>query len=77
MARVILYKLGRNEVANEQLDRALEIEPDNVYILNSKGDVLTSLEEHDEAIEYYDRVLQIDPDNAEALNGKRLAQEQE
>jgi tetratricopeptide (TPR) repeat protein len=54
-------------------DKALEIDPINVYALNNKGVALGSLDRSDEAIPWFDKALEIDPIYVDALNNKGVA----
>jgi tetratricopeptide (TPR) repeat protein len=53
----------------------LEIEPNNKYVLDSKGYTLINLDKYEEAIEYFNKALSIDPEYVDALNHKKIAEE--
>ena len=53
-------------------DKALKIDPNNVFALYSKGVALKNLGKIEEAIEGFDKILKIDPNNVEALVIKGL-----
>jgi len=65
---VALGGIGNPLDAIYYFDKALEIEPENVGILNNKGSSLFLLEEHASALLVFDKVLEIDL-------GNRLANE--
>jgi len=53
-------------------DRALEIDPYDVYIWTSRGNALSSAGRNAEAIQSYDRALEIDPSYVFAQIGKSV-----
>jgi tetratricopeptide (TPR) repeat protein len=61
---------GRPEEALQSYEKALEINPDFLTVLNNRGAVLHRLGRHAEAMQSYDRVLAIDPDYADAHNNR-------
>ena len=63
---------GRVKQANEILDRALELSPDDVYALHNKGVVLCAEEKYDEALFYFEKVLEKDPNDTDALTNRGL-----
>ena len=65
-------KDGDQEEAMIQLDKALEIEPDNAELLYDKAISLQMLLRFDDAIEYYNKSLGIDSGNFGALVNKGL-----
>jgi tetratricopeptide (TPR) repeat protein len=67
------YNLGNYQEAITYYDKALAIDPNNVYALNAKGVALGNLNKSQEAITYYDKALAIDPNNVYALNAKGVA----
>jgi Flp pilus assembly protein TadD len=67
---VALLHLGKNEDAIAHFDKALQIEPNLVDSLSSKGTALDSMGRHNEAIGFYNKALQIQPNDPVALNGK-------
>ena len=71
------FKNGKIEQAIKHLDRALEIDPDDLTGLRNKGIVLVNLNKYEEAIKVIDRVLEIDPNDSEILLFKAIALESE
>ena len=69
----IYEKLAKHEEAIGSYDKAIEIDPDNVYAWNNKGTALGELGRHDEALKCFDKILEIDPENAHAWNNKGVA----
>jgi tetratricopeptide (TPR) repeat protein len=51
----------------------LNINPNNIYALNGKGNALYGLGKYQDAITYYDRALAIDPNFVTASSNKQLA----
>jgi len=65
----LIYMMSDNfEEAISYFDNVLEVDPDHVGALNSKGSALDKLRKYEESILYFDRVLEIDPNNEFALN---------
>ena len=56
-----LSNLGKYEEAIKSYDKVLEIDPDSLYVCNSKGSALNYLGKYEEAVKSYDRALEIDP----------------
>ena len=69
------FKNGKIEQTIKDLDRALEIDPDDLIGLRNKGIVLVNLNKYEEAIKVIDRVLEIDPNDSEILLFKAIALE--
>lgn len=67
-----LQKNGDQEEAITQLDKALEIEPDNPELLYDKAISLQMLLRFDDAIEYYNKSMMTDKDNFGAFINKGL-----
>jgi tetratricopeptide (TPR) repeat protein len=67
---VSLIHLGNYSGAMKYIDKALQIDPNFIYALNTKGLVLYNLGRYGEAISYYDKALAIDPNLVEALKNK-------
>ena len=65
-----LYNQERYQEAIEWYDKALAINPNDVYALYSKGGALHGLGRYQEAIEWYDKALAINPSYEDALGGK-------
>ena len=66
----ILSGLGRHMDAIECCDRAIKIDPSNVYAWNNKGIALRSLGLYEEAIDCFDNAITIDPSFSYAINNK-------
>ena len=66
----LLNNLGNYTGAIEFYDKALAIQPNDTYTLNSKGAALSNLGNHTGAIEFYNKTLTIDPKNTFALTNK-------
>jgi len=67
----IMAQMGDEEEALEHLSKFAEINPNYaVDMLQSKAQLLSSLERYPEALEYYDKVVAYRPDNEGAYLGK-------
>lgn len=55
------------------LDKILEIEPNNINALNNKGGILINLGNYSEAVQYFDTVLELNENNTKSLNNKGIA----
>ena len=67
----IMAQMGDEEEALEHLSKFAEINPNYaVDMLQSKAQLLSSLERYPEALEYYDKVVAYRPDNERAYLGK-------
>lgn len=71
-----LSKLGRSYLRKHQYSEAeaafreaLEIDPQNAYILVGLGDTTREMKKYEESIAYYERVLEFDSINVFALRG--------
>lgn len=73
---VCIFQLGRKKEALEQLDAAVELEPDNPYRYASRAWIRAALKDVDGAIADYRKALEIDPDDAITLNNLGLLEEQ-
>ncbi|MCX6819566.1 MAG: tetratricopeptide repeat protein [Candidatus Aenigmarchaeota archaeon] len=51
-------------------DKALEILPDDPYLLNDKGIALKNLEHYQEAMQCYERAMKLKPDFYQAMTNK-------
>jgi tetratricopeptide (TPR) repeat protein len=60
------YYENEYEHAIDYYEKALQIDPDNAYVLFSKGEALGKLGKYEEAIKYYDKALEINPKNGDA-----------
>lgn len=58
------------EVALEQINEVLRIEPDHIKALILKGDILFCVDKDNEALEYFDRAINANPNSAEAYGSK-------
>lgn len=65
-------KQGRHKEALLSYNKALDIEPQNVYILKNKGNLLYKNGKYDEAIECFDKALEINPSYKPPWNMKGL-----
>lgn len=68
-------KLSRYQEALECYDRALRIDSNFKYVVDSKGYTLFNLGHYEEAIEYFNKALSIDPKYVDALEHKKIAEE--
>lgn len=67
------WMLCENEKFEESLfyfNKALELDPNNFYILHSKGYALENLGKYQEALKYYDKVLNVNPGDENGLKGR-------
>ena len=64
---VASYDRGAYEIAIQEYEKALELEPENVDILVNLGAVCLQKRRVDKAIDYFSRALTIDPNNSMAL----------
>src|SRR5215212_9658536 len=64
----VYYGRGDYKKADIFFERVLEIEPNNIDALNSKGTSLYSLADYDKARNCFEKVLKMDPKNIVALN---------
>ena len=71
-----LSKQGKYQEAIDIYDKALAIEPDELFTLTSKCKALNNLSKYQEAIDWCDKALVIKPDNARALELRDTALEQ-
>ena len=68
-------KLKKYQQSLENFQKALEIDPENVYAWNGLGYVYHDLRRYDEAITAYRQALQLDPQYASPWNGLGLVYE--
>ncbi len=66
-------RAGRDEAAIADLDRALEIEPNNTFALMKRGSTFLEQGKFSRAVQDYRRALEIDPTMIEAYYGRALA----
>lgn len=69
----ILFDTGKYDKSVLCYNAALKIDPNDVYLLNKKGDNLSRLDRFDESIECYDKALEIEGDNEYIWNNKAIA----
>ena len=69
------FKNGKIEQSIKDLDRALEIDPDDLIGLRNKGIVLVNLNKYEEAIKVIDELLENNPNDSRLLSRKGLALE--
>ncbi len=68
-----LARLGRDDEALAQLDRAVRVEPWNCFVHTARGEVLFRGGRIHESLDAFDRALEIDPECSEALMGWEMA----
>ena len=68
-AREVYGVFGKADRALKTVDRALEMEPNNVEALNLKAAILYELDHDEEAREYHQQALASEPNSVEALHG--------
>jgi tetratricopeptide (TPR) repeat protein len=64
---IMLQAQGRTAEAIEEIQVALEIQPDDVVTLLSLARAYESIGEHNQAVEIYKRVIYLDTNNSEAI----------
>ena len=66
ITNLINVYIGRNDLnsASVFLDKAIESDPSNVALINTKGLLLEQQEKVDEALKYYEKALELDPTSA-------------
>ncbi len=67
-ARVLLAK-GEPAKAVAELDRAVELSPEDASLFALRGDATREVDSRDEAKASYEKALQLDPEQARALSG--------
>jgi tetratricopeptide (TPR) repeat protein len=67
--------MGKHKEALQYLDKALELDPNNVFAISNKGFALHNMGKHKEALQYLDKALELDPNNDVILRNKKLVQE--
>ena len=68
-----LFDTGKYDKSVLCYNAALKIDPNDVYLLNKKGDNLSRLDRFDESIECYNKALEIEGDNEYIWNNKAIA----
>jgi len=63
------FDLGMFDDAIDEFNKALEIEPDNIELLNKLGWAYFMLDDMSKAEEYFNKVLNLDNNNILAING--------
>ncbi|MDR3223923.1 MAG: tetratricopeptide repeat protein [Methanobrevibacter sp.] len=69
----ILFDSGKYDKSELCYSAALEFDPNDIYLLNKKGDNLSRIGRFQEAIECYDRALTIEKNNEHIWNNKAIA----
>lgn len=57
----------------QDIDKAIELDPENTAFLDAKGSLLRGMGKDEEAIEAYDKIIELDPQNAAAWEDKGYA----
>ncbi|MDY7093143.1 MAG: tetratricopeptide repeat protein [Acidobacteriota bacterium] len=70
---IALAQRGQLDLAVEQYEKSLEIEPDNAKTLVNYGNALLQTGRFEEAAERFERSLELAPERAEAHNGLAVA----
>jgi tetratricopeptide (TPR) repeat protein len=70
---VLSYQRGDYALALDQIDAALDINPDNSLAWNQRGLALQRLKRFEDVVASYDRALAVWPDHAEALCNRGAA----
>lgn len=65
-----LSRVEKYEEALEEHNKAIRLDPYNIYFLKEKADVLLKLGRGDEAIEVFDEVIALEPDNDKSYSSK-------
>ncbi|HSO26170.1 MAG TPA: tetratricopeptide repeat protein, partial [Methanobacteriaceae archaeon] len=68
----ILFDSGKYHKSEMCYTAALKFDPQDIYILNKKGDNLTRLGRFKEALQCYNKALEIEPENEYILNNKAI-----
>ena len=68
-----LGELGRLDEAEENLRRALELDPRHASALQNLASVLVRKQHHEQAVDAYRRLIEIDPRSAAAHSGMGIA----
>jgi len=64
------FKLEKYDQALSYLDKALQIDPNNLRAQNAKGGVFIKIGKYEEALQYFENVLENDPNHLQALHNK-------
>jgi tetratricopeptide (TPR) repeat protein len=70
---LIHSRLGNFDQALMEYDRALQLDPENVYALHNRGYTYSILERYDDAIADLDRAIEIDSTSAHAYSSRGMA----
>jgi Flp pilus assembly protein TadD len=73
---VCIFQLGRQKEALQELDKAVDKEPNNPYRYASRAWMRSALKDVDGAISDYKKALELDPEDAISLNNLGLLEEQ-
>lgn len=57
---LICQKMGTADQLFECFDKAIELDPNNVFALNNKGYFLSTYDRYEEAIPFFDKVIELD-----------------
>lgn len=66
--------LGQDKEAFIDLNKAIDMYPENAVAFNNRGLLKAKFGLHDEAIKDYDRALQLDPANTDFINNRRASE---
>ena len=64
-----LYRLGRFAEAQEELERAIDLSPDNATILEHLGDVYRALGERELAVDAYEKAVALEEQGIDQAEG--------
>ena len=67
---IVQMRLGKNDAALANFDRALNLRPDSAQAHFNRGNVLPKLKRHDEAVASFDRAIDLRPDFAMAYSNR-------
>ncbi len=68
-----LANINKNEEALTFVEKSLEIEPNNIAAMDTKGFILYNLGKYHESISWYDKALEINPNFEETIKHKDLS----
>lgn len=73
---VCLFQVGRKKEALNELNRAVELQPDYSYRYASRAYIRNAMKDIMGAIEDYKKAIELDPDDAISLNNLGMLEEQ-
>lgn len=73
---VCIFQLGRQKEALQELDKAVDKEPNNPYRYASRAWMRSAMKDVDGAISDYKKAIALDPEDAISLNNLGLLEEQ-